>query len=364
MSLAQKKPNLTSVQGGANNAPRTFQLEKGQLLFAEGDTSKSMYVLKSGIIRIFKKKNTASIEIDTIHSGQILGELAFLDGNPRSASGEALTPCELIEISGPAFAKTVSLLPDWLKLLLKTVVGRLRTASNKIRQLESASSAVDYSGKGGNYIFLSILDVMKIGSALILVASRNGKIEEDGTIIKVSLLQRYANQIMGIPVSKITSFLDILAQVGIIKIDPEKGQTEIIVEDLNFMEQVVFYINEQNLLEAEKKKDISTKSFVILSYISRYVNTFEADEATGMLRINLADVIEAEKEELGKEPFRIDELEQLITLGLIPAPEMKSNAEIFVNINAEKFMNFYNLQRVIKAIENLNNQKASKVNSR
>jgi len=51
-------------------------------------------LVKTGMIRLFKKKGDSQIELDTIHSGQVVGELAFLDGNPRSASGEALTDCD------------------------------------------------------------------------------------------------------------------------------------------------------------------------------------------------------------------------------------------------------------------------------
>ena len=90
---------------------KKIHLKKGDLLFKEGDGSRSMFFLKSGIIRIFKKKGDSDIEIEMIHSGQVLGELAFLDGNPRSASGEAMSPCELIEISGETFTQTLKIMP-------------------------------------------------------------------------------------------------------------------------------------------------------------------------------------------------------------------------------------------------------------
>src|SRR3954469_11463229 len=117
---AQKPPPA----GAAAPGPQTRRLKKGETLFAEGENSRAMYYVKSGMIRIFKKKGDSSIEIDTIRSGQILGELAFMDGNPRSASGEALTDCELTEISGPTFQAVFNQMPEWLKILLKTIVGR------------------------------------------------------------------------------------------------------------------------------------------------------------------------------------------------------------------------------------------------
>src|SRR6185437_5111604 len=132
----EKKPNLAAVPGSAatpaqqaaqapTSGPQVRRLKKGELLFAEGENSRAMYLIRAGMIRLYKKKGESFIELDTVHSGQILGELAFLDGNPRSASGEALTDCELIEISGPTFQQVLVKLPDWLKILMKTIVGRL-----------------------------------------------------------------------------------------------------------------------------------------------------------------------------------------------------------------------------------------------
>src|SRR4051812_32378296 len=79
---------------------RLILVKKGDLLFSEGEKSRSMFLLKRGAVRLFMRRGNTDVEIETVRSGQILGELAFLDGNPRSVSGEALMDCELMEISG------------------------------------------------------------------------------------------------------------------------------------------------------------------------------------------------------------------------------------------------------------------------
>ena len=80
-------------------------LKAGDMVFNEGDQSKSLYFVKRGVIRIFKKKGVGAIEIQSIRAGQVLGELAFFDNQPRSASAEALTAVELVEISKVALGK-------------------------------------------------------------------------------------------------------------------------------------------------------------------------------------------------------------------------------------------------------------------
>src|SRR6187402_2389035 len=112
-------------------------LKANEMVFNEGDQSKNLYFIKRGVVRIFKKKGTGAIEIETIRAGQILGELAFFDNQPRSASAEALTSTELIEISSAALEDAMSKVPDWFAALVKSITARLRNTTNKLRTLES-----------------------------------------------------------------------------------------------------------------------------------------------------------------------------------------------------------------------------------
>src|SRR5271170_797693 len=130
-------------------APIPRKLKKGELLFNEGDISKSMYFVQNGTIRLYKKKGNASIELGIIHKGEVIGEMGFLDGGPRSASAEAIHDTDLMEITNVNLVEQLKVLPPWLMVLLKTIVNRLRSANNKIRQLETASTSYNYGDSGG-----------------------------------------------------------------------------------------------------------------------------------------------------------------------------------------------------------------------
>lgn len=349
-----KGPNLAM-------APTTRVLKKGEILFSEGEGSRAMYFVKSGMIRIFKKKGNSVIEIDTVRSGSILGELAFLDGNPRSASGEALTDCILVEISGHTFTDTMQRIPDWLKLLLKTVVGRLRVASTRIRQLEVASTAFDYSDKGNSskhYVYLNIPDTLKIATALLLVGSRSTQVVEGkGIEIRSSLLQRYANNIMGVPVAKITTFLDIMNQCDIVKVSDDASSIHL--TQIGFLEEFVTFLNEENLLEPSKRHDVSLKGFKIMSLMVKYMGEFPLNPATGQVTINLAMILQKEKEQAGgKEPFRADDFPEIVKIGYATQLTVKSSTEMTTEVIAEEFARAFKLQRVMKTIDVANEQKA------
>ncbi len=355
---AQSMPPPTGGQG-----QRSMRLKKGELLFGEGENSKAMYLVKMGIIRLFKKKGDTHIELDTVRQGQILGELAFLDGNPRSASAEALTEVEVVEISGPAFQDTLVKMPEWLKILLKTVVARLRAASTRIRQLETASTSYDYSdrsGKGGkHYVFLSPPDVLKIATAVLLVGARNGvAIEDTGQLnLRIGLLQRYCNQIMGIPVAKITTFLDVMDQVGIMSLENTDTGSKVILKDIDFLEQTITYLNEENILEAKKRHDISTRGFLIMSIMMKHMSKSKKDTRTGMNILNLAEIKNTEIEETGRDSIRLEDFPELVELGYATPISLRSSEEIFTSVDLETFTQSFRLQRVVLALHAVNEQK-------
>lgn len=363
---ATKSPTAAGSDGSAipsATGPKTLKLKKGQALFSEGENSKAMYLLKTGLIRIYKKKGTSFIELDTIHAGSILGELAFLDGLPRSASGEALIDCELIEISGPTFTQTMSKMPEWLKSLLKTVVSRLRAASNRIRQLEAASTQLDYSAKDGRganvYTYIPTIELLKGLSAILLVASRHGESTNEGVRVKLSQIIKYANQISGIAAAKCTTLIEVLADVklalGTDKIG--SGSDDFLLTNVDLIDKAISYINDQNLLESSKKTTLSQRGLAVLSALYKNLDSApKVDEKN--VRINAGAVRLSEQQSNGgKELFRLDELEELVQQGFIGKVEMKSASEQFSVIEKDRFIVLFRIYQIIKSIDIINEQK-------
>ncbi|MDE2018686.1 MAG: cyclic nucleotide-binding domain-containing protein, partial [Hyphomicrobiales bacterium] len=76
---------------------RFESVASGEMLFAKGDPGLGMIAVVSGTVRI------ASLALDgreatlnTIGAGEIFGEIALLDGRPRTASAIAVGPCDLL----------------------------------------------------------------------------------------------------------------------------------------------------------------------------------------------------------------------------------------------------------------------------
>ena len=113
----------------------------GQFIFKDGDTPKSMFLIRKGTIAIQKVKGDRAIELARIFSNEVLGELSFFDRQPRSASAIALTDVELMEIPFEDLDKVYINVPDYLKTIIASVAERLRRANDTIRRLQKDDAA-------------------------------------------------------------------------------------------------------------------------------------------------------------------------------------------------------------------------------
>ncbi len=79
------------------------QLKAGDRLFGQGDPGDAAYVIQAGRVQIFTTAEGREIEIAVLEAGAVLGELALLDGAPRSASARAADDCSLFRLDKSEF---------------------------------------------------------------------------------------------------------------------------------------------------------------------------------------------------------------------------------------------------------------------
>src|SRR5665213_4073898 len=106
---------------------RPRQLSAGEVLFTAGDPGDGFYRLDDGLLKVTIASQTGAERILAILGpGSIVGDLAIIDGLPRSASVTALRECKLHFVSRSAFAAFAAQEPNIYKYLLKVMAARLR----------------------------------------------------------------------------------------------------------------------------------------------------------------------------------------------------------------------------------------------
>lgn len=74
-------------------------------IFNEGDTGEKMYIIKKGLVKVFKTQNMEQKELAILGENEFFGEMALISDAPRYASVQTLEESEIFTLSKKDFMK-------------------------------------------------------------------------------------------------------------------------------------------------------------------------------------------------------------------------------------------------------------------
>ena len=178
--------------------PRSFP--KGARVFHEGDRTDACYVIRAGEVRVTREHpDGRAIALATLGPGELVGELAMLDGGVRSASVEALTDVDLLAVSA---ADMKGLLEPNAEITAKLVIAltkRLRETNERIsrQSFQTVPSRV-------------------AGVLSQLVSEENAEHGRDGVTIRMN--QADLAQLAGTSRESVSRFLAVLERAGVVRV--------------------------------------------------------------------------------------------------------------------------------------------------
>lgn len=111
--------------------PRRFPT--AETIFWQEDPSDALYVIVSGFVKAYSTTPEGKEKILTLLGpGEFVGEIGLLDGRPRSATVETLTPLETLVISRRAFRELALEQPEMLWKILAAICEKLRQISSQM----------------------------------------------------------------------------------------------------------------------------------------------------------------------------------------------------------------------------------------
>ena len=135
-------------------------------VFFQGEPSDSLYMLLKGSVKVTGASEEGVEKIlDILGPGEIFGEIAMLDGYPRSATVTTCEPTEMTSISRKDFQNFVASRPEILWKLMESLCERLRKTSGSM--LEMSSKEVPY----------------RLLAALHQLTEKYGQVAADGTCL-------------------------------------------------------------------------------------------------------------------------------------------------------------------------------------
>ncbi|MEX0851759.1 MAG: Crp/Fnr family transcriptional regulator [Bauldia sp.] len=186
---------------------RHSALAPSAVLFDQGDESDGLYVVISGIVRIYLvSQDGREATINLAEAGEVIGEMALLDGLPRSASAAALTEAALIFIPRDAFLDLLDGSAKLARQIILTLCERLRATNAQVDQ--------------------AMFHDLRHRLLLLLrqIALIHGKVESDMAVVELDLTQGTLAQMLGASREAVNKQLRALAKEGCIAVQDHKIQ--------------------------------------------------------------------------------------------------------------------------------------------
>ncbi|HVY56376.1 MAG TPA: Crp/Fnr family transcriptional regulator [Xanthobacteraceae bacterium] len=154
---------------------KSKSVKRGATIFAKGDPGTSLFAICAGSVKIGVPSLAGRDAIfNVLNAGEIFGEIALLDGQPRTADAVAASDCELLVIERRDFLPVVHNHPEIALKLIEVLCSRLRHSSEQVEDV----------------MFLDLPG--RLAKTLLRLAEQGGRRDR-----RVPITQREIGQIIG-----------------------------------------------------------------------------------------------------------------------------------------------------------------------
>ena len=121
---------------GLAKGMRVRRFRRGETVFHLGDPGDALFIVMAGSIKITLPADSGDEAIlATLRAGDFFGELALLDGAPRSATAVAIEPTETYILARERFRELIATEPVMREALLATLAAEVRRLTHHVEEL-------------------------------------------------------------------------------------------------------------------------------------------------------------------------------------------------------------------------------------
>ncbi|HKY85419.1 MAG TPA: Crp/Fnr family transcriptional regulator [Pseudorhodoplanes sp.] len=157
------------------------EIKRGATIFTKGEPGQSMFAVCGGTVKISVPSAEGKDAVfNFIDEGGIFGEIALLDGRPRTADAIAITKCQLMMIDRRDFLPLLRSHPELAARIIEVLCTRLRHTSEQVEDI----------------VFLDLPG--RLAKALLhLAGSRDTSAKNQKRSQKIAITQREIGQVIG-----------------------------------------------------------------------------------------------------------------------------------------------------------------------
>ncbi len=180
--------------------PRRYRA--GAAIFHREDPGSTLHIIHRGRVKlVLASPEGREVTVQLLGPGDFFGELALLDGGPRSASAVALEPVTTLTLDHAPFIATLGRHPEVAGRLLAVLGDRLRRTDELIADI----------------LFLDL--PARLAKHLLALADDHGSAGTDGIRIALRLSQSELAAIVGATRESVNRCLNAYADRGLVAVD-------------------------------------------------------------------------------------------------------------------------------------------------
>ncbi len=179
----------------------TRRLRTREVLFRKGDEGSTLYGVLRGRLRVFSGADSKEVIFRFLEPGEVFGEIALLDSQPRSATIAAVEPVELLTLHRR----------DLLPFLEEHPKVTIQLATALAQRLRALSDAME------DAMLLSISG--RLAKKLLSLAQDHGKPVPEGTRIDLRLPQHALGELVGATRESVNKHMRAWTRAGVLRME-------------------------------------------------------------------------------------------------------------------------------------------------
>lgn len=189
----------------------------GDVLMSEGEVAESVMIVGTGRVMVaITSKDGSRLVLALRGPGDLLGELSAVDGGCRSATVTALVRTTVVRVPVSRFNEILARRPRMVRVILRSISGRLRDSDWQRSALASASL------------------LQRVAQTLIELADRAGQSCPEGTVIDIPLPQHDLAALTGATREGAAKALRVLREQKIVITKPRR----IVITDHDLLKSI------------------------------------------------------------------------------------------------------------------------------